>query len=270
MEELQPEEFELNKKRQVLERLEVRLARTEEEMVGLREELKSFAARYAREVARFYAELDELEAEIATEEARLAPDDFEIQRKAAEARTRAAESAAATDEENWQSCSHKFNPSPHLKNAYRRLARLIHPDLAVSADERERRNLLMARANDAFAAGDENILFDLLNTHRDSPDLIKGDDCGAKLVRVLRQIHQVKRRLEILQTERVELEKSENNQLLTKVETEMRAGRNLLGQMAERTKTHIKRARRRLDELKQNVSVVDYNEHYKMDVSMFR
>ncbi len=270
MEVTLPEEFELNKKRRVLERLEVRLARMEEEMVGFREDLKIFAARYTREVARFYTQLDELEAEIAAEEARLAPDDFEIQRKAAEARDRAAESAAATAEENWQSCSHKFNPSPHLKNAYRRLARLIHPDLAVSADEREKRNLLMAQANDAFAAGDENVLIGLLNTHRDSPDLITGDDFGAQLVRVIRQIYQVKRRLEKLRKENGELEKSENNQLLIKVETEMRAGRNLLGQMAERTKTHIKRARRRLDELKRNVSVVDYNEHYKMDVSMFR
>jgi hypothetical protein len=270
MEEILPEEIELNKKRCLLARLETQLAQNEEEMVGFREELKIFAARYTQEVARFYSELDELEAEIAAEEARLAPDDFEIQRKAAEARTRAAESAAATAQENWQSCSHKFNPSPHLKNAYRRLAKLIHPDLAVSAAEREKRNLLMAQANDAFAAGNENILFDLLNEHRDSPDSIKGNDFGAALVRVIRQIYQVKRRLKILRTERADLEKSENNQLRLKVETEMQAGRNLLNQMAERTKTHIKRARRRLDELKQNGSVVDYNAHYAMDVSMFR
>lgn len=270
MENLSPEEIELNKKRSVLKRLENRLAETEELMIGFREDLKIFQARYTGEVARFYTELDELEAEIATEEARLAPDDFEIQRKAAEARERAAESAAAIDEENWQSCSHKFNPAPHLKDAYRRLAKLIHPDLAISADEREKRNLLMAQANDAFAAGDENILFGLLDEHRDSPDLIKGGDFGAQLVRVIRQIYQVKRRLEILRTERTALEASENNQLRLKVESEMQASRNLLSQMTERTKTHIKRARRRLTELKQNVSVTDYNEHYEMDVSMFR
>ena len=267
---LLPEELELQKKRGVLERLEVRLARTEEEMVGFRQELKIFAARYTHEVARFYAELDELEAEIATEEARLAPDDFEIQRRAAEAKARAAESAAATDDENWQACSHKFNPAPHLKDAYRRLAKLIHPDLAVSFAEREKRTLLMAQANDAFAAGDENVLFGLLDDYRDSPDSITGGDCGAALVRAVRQIYQVKRRLDILRGERAELEASENNQLLIKVEAEMRAGRNLLSEMAERTKTHLKRARRRLEELKQNVAVVDYSEHYGMDVSMFR
>lgn len=270
MEAILPEELELNKKRRVLERLETRLAQNEVEMIGFRQELKIFAALYTQKVARFYAELDELEAEIAAEEARLAPNDFEIQRKAAEARTRAAESSAATAEENWQSCSHKFNPSPHLKNAYRRLAKMIHPDLAVSADEREKRNLLMAQANDAFAAGDENVLFDLLDNYRDSLDSIKGDDFGANLVRILRQIYQVKRRLEILQTERVELEGSENNQLRIRVEAEMQAGRDLLNQMTARTKTHLQRARRRLKELKENVSVVDYNEHYGMDVTMFR
>ncbi|MEP6925904.1 MAG: hypothetical protein ABI954_15660 [Pyrinomonadaceae bacterium] len=270
MKEKSPEEFELNKKRQVLERLESRLAQSEEEIIGFREELKIFAARYTQEVARFYTELDELEAEIAKEEARLAPDDLEIQRKAFEARERAAQSAASNAEETWQSCSHKFNPSPHLKNAYRRLARLIHPDLAVSAEEREKRNLLMAQANNAFAAGDENILFGLLSEYRDSPDLIKGEDLGAVLVRVIRQIYQIKHRLLVLRKESAELAESENNQLRLKVEAEMQAGRNLFGQMAARTKTNIRRAKRRLDELRQITLVVDFDEHYKMDVSMFR
>lgn len=267
---LSPEEIELVKKQNVLARLETRLTDAEELMIGFREELKIFEARYTQEVARYYVELDEVEAEIAGEEARLAPDDFEIQRRAAEARMRADESAATVEAGNWQSCSHKFNPAPHLKDAYRRLAKLIHPDLAVSADEREKRNLLMAQANDAFAAGDENILFGLLDDHRNSPNLIEGVDCGAGLVRVIRQIYQVKRRLEVLRAERVALESSENNQLRLKVAAEMLAGRNLFQQMTERTKTHLKRARRRLENLKQNISVVDYNEHYNLDVSMFR
>jgi hypothetical protein len=44
-----------------------------------------------------------------------------------------------------------------------------------------------------------------------------------------------------------------------------------LNQMTERTKTHIKRAQRRLQHLRQSdIAVLDVNEHYNMNVSMFR
>lgn len=272
MTDLSPEEIELHKKRRVVERLETKLAEREEAMIELREDLKIFDARYNQEVVRFCAELDELEAEIATEEARLAPDDWEIQRKADEAKRRAEASAAAANEElhNCHSTSHKFNPSPHLKKAYFRLAKLIHPDLATSAEERERRNLLMAEANDAYAAGDESSLFNLLDDNRDSPDLITGDSIAELLIKAIRQIYQAKRRLEVLTAERATIEAAENYQLKIKVEQEMRTGKNLLTQMSERTKTHIKRARRRLENLKQNTAVFDVDEHYEMNVSMFR
>lgn len=269
MKELSPEEIELNKKRSVLERLENRLAEQEEQMVELREEVKIFEARYTQDVARYYAELDELEAQIAEEEARLAPDDWEIQRKAEEARKRAEESADAMEEENWQACSHKFNPSPQMKKAYYNLAKLVHPDLALDETERERRHKLMAKLNDAYAVGDVKLMDALIEEHRDSPDLIKGDSIGDRLVRLIRQIYQVKRRLRAIKTERIELENSEHNQLRLKVEAEMREGRNLLSQMMERTKTHIKRANRRLDNLRQNTAVLDANEHYGLNVSMF-
>ena len=268
--DLTPEELELNKKRRILERLETRLAEQEEMMVGFREELKIFEAKYTQEVGRYYAELDEIEAEIAEEEARLAPNDEEIQRKAEEARKRAEESAAATDEENWQACSHKFHPTPQMKKAYYKLARLVHPDLAVDASERARRHDLMAKLNDAYAEGNAELMDSLVEEHRDSPDLITGDDIGASLLRLIRQIFQVKRRLETLQKEKAGLENSENNRLRLKVESEMREGRNLLSQMSERTKTHIMRARRKLENLRHNIDAVNPDERFGLNVSMFR
>ena len=266
---LSPEEIELNKKLQVLQRLENRLAEQEESLVGFREELKIFEARYSQEVARLYAELDKIEAEIAEEEARLAPDDVEIQRRAEEARLRAEESAAAAEDENWQACSHKFYPSPEMKKAYYKLAKLIHPDLAIDPEEQERRHELMAKLNDAYAAGDAKLMDTLVEEHRDSPQLIKGDSFGDQLVRVIRQIYQIKRRLQALKTERLELEESENNQLRLKVETEMLAGRNLLSQMAERTRTQIKRAERKLNHLRQ-IGEAEEGERFGLNVSMFR
>src|SRR5262245_26172751 len=142
---LTPEELELNKKRKVLERLKDRLATDEEEMAEIRAELEQFETNYKMQVGRLYAELDEIDAQIAEEEAKLNPQDEEIKRRAEEARERAAESAASTDaaEESAENCTFKWQPTTEAKKAYHSLAKMIHPDLALNAEERERRHALM-------------------------------------------------------------------------------------------------------------------------------
>lgn len=267
-----PEELELAKKHKTLERLKDRLANREEEMAELRAELERFEANYTIEVGRLYAELDEIEAQIAEEELKLNPEDEEIKKRAEEARRRAEESAEATEEENWQACTHKWNPSPEAKKAYHSLAKMIHPDLAIDAEERERRHTLMAKLNDAYAEGDQNLLNKLVEEHRDSPDLVRGDSVGDRLVRVIRQISQVTRRLKELRAEQLETELSELYILREKVRSEQLEGRNLLRQMAERSKTHIKKAERRLANLR-NVNEAaeqEIKERFGLDVSAFR
>jgi len=266
-----PEEIELDKKRSLLERLKDRLADREEEMADLRAELEQFEAKYTMEVGRLYADLDEIEAEIAEEEARLNPEDEEIKRKAEEARKRAEESAAQADEENWQACTFKWQPTTEAKKAYHKLARMIHPDLALDAEERERRHDLMAKLNDAYSAGDQNLLNKLVEVYRDSPELVKGDTIRDELVRAIRRIAQVKARLKELREEKLTLELSELFILREKVHAEMLEGRNLLKQMAERTKTHIKKAGRRLSNLRQaNLSETSDTTVRELDISAFR
>lgn len=264
-----PEEIELEKKRRKLERLKDRLADREEEMADLRAELEQTEANYTMEVGRFYAELDEIEAQIAEEELKLVPDDEEIKKKVEELRRRAEESAAELEE---ASCHNKFNPTPEAKKAYHNLARMIHPDLAIDDEERERRHTLMARLNDAYADGDQNLLNKLVEEYRDSPDLVRGDSIGDELVRVIRQIYQVKTRLRELKSEKLKAELSEAYAMREKVRGEQLEGRNYFKQMSERTKTHIMKARRRLENL-QNLNAVqeDYiQEKYGMDISEFR
>lgn len=267
-----PEELELTKKHKMLERLKDRLADHEAEMTELNAELEQFEANYTMEVGRLYAELDEIEALIAEEELKLNPEDEEIMKRADEARKRAEESAEATDEENWQACTHKWNPSPEAKKAYHSLAKMIHPDLAIDTEERERRHELMSKLNDAYSDGDQNMLNKLVEDFRDSPDLVKGDSLGDRLIRVIRQISQVTRRLKDLRAERLEVELSELFILRRKVRSEQIEGRNLLRQMAERTKTHITKSERRLANLRNVNEAVenDIKERFGVDVSAFR
>ena len=272
MKALAPEEIELDKKRAVLERLKDSLAIREEAMADLRAELEQFEAQYTMEVGRYYADLDEIEAQIAEEEVKLNPEDDEIKRRAEDARKRAEESAAQAEEENWEGCTFKWQPTIEAKKAYHKLARLIHPDLALDNEERERRHDLMAKLNDAYSAGDQTLLNKLVEDYRDSPDLIKGDTIGDELIRAIRQISQVKSRLKELREERLKTELSELFILREKVTAEMLEGRNLLKQMAERTKTHIKKADRRLCNLRQvNLAEeIELNERYGLNISTFR
>ena len=245
---LAPEEIELSKKRKVLERLKDRLADSEEEMTDLRAELEQFEAQYTMEVGRLYAELDEIEAQIAEEEVKLVPDDEEIKKRAEELRKRAEESAANAEGE-WENCSHKWQPTVEAKKAYHNLARIIHPDLALDKDEKERRHDLMAQLNDAYSAGNQNLLNKLVEDFRDSPDLIKGDTdrrrAGARDSADLAD----KKSFEGIARRKTCRRISELFVLHEKVRAEMLEGRNLLKQMAGRTKTQILKAERRLTTL---------------------
>jgi hypothetical protein len=266
-----PEEIELGKKFRVLERLKDRLADREEEMADLRAELEQFEARYTMEVARLYADLDEIEAQIAEEEYKLVPDDEEIKKKAEELRRRAEESAVRAAEDA-EKAAREFKPSVEAKKAYHDIARIIHPDLALDAIEKERRHELMADLNRAYSSGDEVELSRLADEYRVSPEVITGDSTGDQLVRVIRQLSQVRARLNKLNDEKTNAESSERYELRQKVDAEMAEGRDMLAQMAARTRVHIRRAQRRLNDLKNlNVAQEEYvKEYFGMDIEDFR
>lgn len=266
-----PEEIELNKKRAVLERLKDRLATAEAEMADLRSALEQFEAQYTMGVGRLYADLDEIEADIAEEEYKLVPDDEEIKKKAQELRMRAEESAARAAEIA-AGAFVKRPASVEAKKAYHSLARTIHPDLALDALEKLRRHGLMAELNEAYSAGDQARLNKLADDFRNSPDLVKGASVGDRLVRSIRQIFQVKNRLSELRVEQRNAEESELFILRAKMHSEMSEGRDMITQMAARTRVQIKKAERRLENLRAvNKAAEEHvKDKYGMDISTFR
>lgn len=264
-----PEQIELEKKRRVLERLKDKLADREEEMADLRAEMEQFEARYSMEVARLYADFDEIEAEIAEEELKLVPDDEEIKKRVAELRRRAEESAARAEAAHE---AEEYIPTPEAKKAYHNLARAIHPDLALDAGEKERRHGLMAELNRAYSSGDQQKLDKMIEDLRHSPDTVRGDSIGGELVRAIRQIHQVNKRFAELAEEKARTEASELYDLRVKAKAEMAVGRDLLKQMGASTRSHIMKASRRLENLRNvNAAQEEYvQETYGMDIGEFR
>ena len=266
-----PEQIELDKKLRVLDRLKDRLADREEHMADLRAALQRFEARYTMDVARLYAEHDEIEAQIAEEEYKLVPDDEEIKKRAEELRHRAEESASRAAEDAANALL-DFAPTAEAKKAYHNLARIIHPDLALDADEKEKRHLLMAELNAAYSSGDQVRLNQLVEDYRNSPDLVSGDTVGDEWTRAVRQIYQIRARFSSLDAEQTEAEASELYELRLKVEAEMAEGRDMLAQMAARTSVHIRKSQRRLENLKNvNQAQEEYvKEKFGMDIEDFR
>ncbi|MGI9252940.1 MAG: hypothetical protein ACR2J8_04285, partial [Thermomicrobiales bacterium] len=93
-----------------------------------------------------------------------------------------------------------------LKRLYRDLAKRCHPDLAASEPERARREALMQRVNEAFAAGDaESLRAMLLETESDDPAFTERPVeqrlawARAELARLDRHLDQLRREMTDLQ-----------------------------------------------------------------------
>jgi DnaJ-domain-containing protein 1 len=226
--------------------LEETLTQQELELATLSTELRRFEVKYLSIVGVRYTKLDEIEAKIAEALTKKNPSDVNAAKTMNEARARAQESAKATS--GIPDIKQKENPQPSesLRTVYREAAKKVHPDLCTDEKERARRQKIMAEINRAYEEGDEEGLKKIINDWENSPDSIKGEDVGAQLVRILRQIAQVESRLSSIASEIETLHKSYLYQLLEKVEAAKKEGRDLLGEMASRLDNDISKAEKRL------------------------
>jgi hypothetical protein len=243
-----PEERELHKKISELNDLETELAQRELDLATLQIKLRNFEAKYLQIVGIRYAELDELRAQIAEAEFRLRPKDTTLQDRVLKARAQAKESAQATKPIQ-ELKERKFEPSETLKKLYREVAKRVHPDLTADEKERALREQLMASANVAYEEGDEAKLRSIIDEWENSPESVKGEGISADLIRVTRKIAQIKKRLYIIETETIKLEKSDLYQLKIRVEQAENKGRDLLAEMASRLDKEITLAKKRLTDV---------------------
>jgi hypothetical protein len=241
---ISPEEEELAKKREELALLQAELADRELYLTNLRVESSAFERRYLRQVGVLYAELDEWNAKIAelvaederTQEARYA---------ATQARTQAAESQSAVHSDGTEASD--FKPSAELRSVYREVAKRVHPDLATDETDRRNRDRFMAEANSAYERGDVDEMRKILEEYESSPETVKGTGAAADLVRVIRQIKQIRSRLTRIELEITSLVGSDIAKLKAKVEAASAKGLDLLAEMAEDVKSRVDVARRRFE-----------------------
>src|SRR5271169_2793979 len=210
-----PEEEELARKRKELAQLRAELAERELFLTNLRAELAAFEGRYLRKVGTLYAELDEWNAKIAELDAK---DDGTEQARMAAAEARAQADASDSAIHGEAAKAQEFIPSAELKTQYREVAKRIHPDLATDDADRQRRDQLMAEANAAYQRGDADALRRILEEYESSPESVRGAGIGAELVRVLRQLKQVRDRIATIILETADLADTEIAKLKAKAD----------------------------------------------------
>jgi hypothetical protein len=228
------------------------LAERELELATLETKLSEFEKRYARTVGVLFAELDELEKEIAKELFRLNPTE-EYQQGFQRAERKAKSSQDGVGSEGIANNEKKpFAPSDELKNLFRKVAKLIHPDLATDERERAYRTSLMARANEAYKNGDLKALEQILDEweHRDETTFPE-EAARTHWDQLELTILQVKARIKVIEERIANLEKSELYQLMIKVEQAQLEGRDLLGDMAKNLQTQIQAATGLLESLRE-------------------
>jgi DnaJ-domain-containing protein 1 len=241
-----PEERELARKREEQAALEIELAERELRSENLRAELGAFERRYLHFVGLRYAELDNLKAEIAERLAAEQPANERLQRLARIARAGANETKSNAGE-NTKEEPAAFESSPEMKQLYREVAKRVHPDLTSDRDDRAKRQLLMAEANDAYERGDEAKLMSILNAYECSPEAVQGEGAGAELIRVIRRISQARGRLSEIEAEMQELLRSDLYQLKSRLDEALTLGRDVLKEMADKVEEQIAQANRRLE-----------------------
>lgn len=246
----QPEKYPGNLEAE-FEALSKELTERELELATLENEISGFEKRYARTVGVLFAELDMLEQEIARELLRLHPEE-KYREYYQRAERKAKVSQDAVNEKTNQGEKERYIPSEEIKNLYRKVAKTIHPDLAVNEAERAFRTALMARANAAYKNGDKQALERILYEwdHRDEKAFFREEE-SKDSNQLERKIAQIKIRLKEIETKIAELKRSDLYQLMLRVERADREGRDLLGDMAKDLSAQILEAKKLLDGLKQ-------------------
>jgi hypothetical protein len=245
-----PEEIELEEKLIELSGLENELAQKELDLVTLIAELHVFEILYMEVVVAKFAELDQIEAEISELIFQMNPDDIKKGRQAREAWERAEETAKSAGMAQETSDKYRFQPTEELRKLYRNAAKRLHPDLAENDEEREQRTRIMIEINQAYQEGDADKLKQIIKKWETSPEAIKGEDAGSRLIRAIRKIAQVEARLDAIHKEFEEIYKSNIYELREKTKDLANEGKDLLEEMAFQLDRQIQEAKRRLSQIK--------------------
>jgi len=247
-----PEEQELVRLEGEQSQLTEQVVSSELELETAKTETAQFQRRYYQTVGRLYVELDELEAGITRALADEAPGDV-----AAQAQAKAAQEQARKSAEEAGLIEAQPAPppviTPECKQAYRQAAKLMHPDRATTAQEIQRRTVLMAQVNLAYESGNHQAIEKLILEFGQDPEAIAGKDVASRIVKAIRRIAQLRRRMGEIQQELATQKQTEIYQLKTTIEETEAMGGDPLGDLAQQLMQELSERKIRLEIAKHEV-----------------
>jgi hypothetical protein len=247
---LSPQAEELHSRRREMADLRRKLADKELELSTTKAELNVFERRYQDVVGSKYAELDGVKAQVLSLASKFYPKAQNFREEAESAREQANESQQGNQKKSTQEKPGKeFNPPEVLKKLFRRVAKKIHPDLASSSTERERRHDLMAKLNHAYDRLDEEAIRSILVEWEAEEPFANTLELGEQLVRVMSQMAQVRKRMNEISDELEDLTLTEMFQLKQNIESAEQEGHDLLQEIADDIEEKIKKAKTQIRDL---------------------
>jgi len=237
-----PEEVELDHKNSKLAQCRLELQRYEQIYSGLKSEIRMFEQVYEDILGTRIEALEELEWQLKG----LLGEDAENNATGTPEQESVYSHFHHTtdlldDEENQPDIANLS-----LKSLYRGVAKAVHPDLASDEADRIRRQELMALANEAYQAGNRQVLSDLLSEWEQAPVYSSELDVAMELVRVIRQIALVEQNIHAMIRQIEELKQTDIYLFKLRVDESIGDGLDIMAEMAAKLDMDIARIRRRL------------------------
>lgn len=239
-----PEEVELEHKYQLLAGVKADLHRREQEYSRLKSEIRKFEQTYEEILGFRIQTLEDLEWQLMglLGESKADGPAQSLKQQPASYTYFQHTTDLLDDEETPQD-----GANLSLKSLYRGVAKAVHPDLAADEAECLRRQELMALANEAYQAGNRQVLIDLLSEWEQAPVSYGSElDIALELVRVIRQLAAIQQNIHAVVRQTEELKQSDIYQFKLRVDDALSDGVDLLVDMAAAVDLDIARIRRRL------------------------
>ena len=230
----------LNAKRLELREQQAELARAEAEYKALKESLRRFEARYLPAVGQPYIELAAVRDQV--EKSWEALRDVKNGKQPRWRISAALAPAARISGEP----SAAFVPDDDLRRLFRELARLVHPDRAGDAEDRERRHEFMAEATRAYRHGDAELIERLLEQWRGNETPVNDSTLTARHARVDRRLRWTRYRMATLDARMARMNSTAIAGLMRRDESARNEGRDLVAEMSLRVQQELNEAKRDL------------------------
>ncbi|MHB8057641.1 MAG: hypothetical protein ACYDHC_07080 [Desulfuromonadaceae bacterium] len=238
-----PEEIELEHKYQQLARVKAELQQREQDCSRLKSEIRVFEQVYEDVLGGRIQALEDLEWQLNGLLGEAAIEKSAETLKQTQSNPHFHHSTDLLDDEE----GHQDAANLSLKSLYRGVAKAVHPDLAADEDECLRRQELMALANEAYQAGNRQVLIDLLSEWEQAPLSYGSElDIALELVRVIRQLAAVQQNIHAVIRQAEELKQTDIYHFKLRVDDALTDGVDLLAEMAAALDMDIARIRRRL------------------------